>query len=103
MIFPAIKYTHPIQIKYLHSLISSEHVSNLNSSVRNNHAVPYNNNIHIYINVLASKGNTAVILDYRHFSNLRCTQSQNINVSHIVWQLSLPNPLKPGVKLRVKM
>ena len=37
-------------------------------------------------------------IDYRQFSNIRRTQSQNINVSHLVLQLSSPNPLKPGVK-----
>ena len=42
-------------------------------------------------------------VDYRQFSNIRRTQSQNINVSRLVLQLSLPNPLKPGVKLRMKM
>ena len=31
-------------------------------------------------------------------SNIRCTKVQNLNVSHLVLQLSLPNPLKPGVK-----
>ena len=42
-------------------------------------------------------------LHYRQFSDIRRTQSQNINVSRLVLQLSLPNPLKPGVKLRMKM
>ena len=41
--------------------------------------------------------------NYRQFSNIRRTQSQNINVSRLVLQLFLPNPLKPGVKLRMKM
>ena len=40
---------------------------------------------------------------YRQFSNIRRTQSQNIYVSRVVLQLSLPNPLKPDVKLRMKM
>ena len=40
---------------------------------------------------------------YRQFSNIRRTQSQNINASGLVLQLCLPNPLKPGVKLRMKM
>ena len=40
---------------------------------------------------------------YRQFSNISGTQSQNINVSRLVLPLSLPNPLQPGVKLRVKM
>ena len=42
-------------------------------------------------------------LNYRRFSNISRTQSQNINASHLVLQLYLPNPLKPGVKLRMKM
>ena len=49
-------------------------------------------------------GNLNEISDkYRQFSNIRRTQSQNIIVSHLVLQLSLPNPLKPCVKLRMKM
>ena len=42
-------------------------------------------------------------LPYRQFSTIKRTQSQNINGSRLVLQLSLPNPLKPGVKLRMKM
>ena len=33
-----------------------------------------------------------------HISNKMHTKSQNLNVSHLVLQLSLPNPLKFGVK-----
>ena len=40
---------------------------------------------------------------YRQFSNIRCTQSQNMNVSRLVLLLSLPDPMKPCVKLRMKM
>ena len=40
---------------------------------------------------------------YHQISNIRCTQSPKINVSPLVLQFSLPNPLKPGVKLRIKM
>ena len=40
---------------------------------------------------------------YRKFSNIRRTQFPNINLSRLVLQLSLPNPLKPCVKLRMKM
>ena len=40
---------------------------------------------------------------YRQVSNIRCTKSQNLNVSRLVVQLSLSNPLKPGVKSRMKM
>ena len=40
---------------------------------------------------------------YRKVSNIRRTKSQNLNASRLILQLSLPNPLKPGVKLRMKM
>ena len=40
---------------------------------------------------------------YRQFSDTTRTQSQNITVSRLVLRLSLPNPLKPSVRLRVKM
>ena len=36
-------------------------------------------------------------------SHTNRTKSQNLNVSRLVLQLSLPNPLKPGVKSRMKM
>ena len=42
-------------------------------------------------------------LPYRQFSNIRRTQYLKINVSRFLLQLSLPNPLKPRVKLRMKM
>ena len=42
-------------------------------------------------------------LIYCQFSNISHIQSQNINVSRVALQLSLPNPLKPYVKLRTKM
>ena len=40
---------------------------------------------------------------YRKISNIRRTKSQNLNDFHLVLHLSLLNPLKPGVKLRMKM
>ena len=43
------------------------------------------------------------ILKYCQTSNIRHTKSQHLNASCLVLQLSLPNPLKPGVKLRMKM
>ena len=44
------------------------------------------------------------ILDvYCKISNISHTKSQNLNDYHHVLQLSLPNPLKPEVKLRIKM
>ena len=40
---------------------------------------------------------------YRQISNISHTKSQNLNDSHPASQLSLPNPLKPGIKWRMKM
>ena len=40
---------------------------------------------------------------YRQISNMRGTKSQSLNDSHLVLKSSLPNPLKPGVKSRMKM
>ena len=40
---------------------------------------------------------------YRKISNIKRTKSPNLNVSRPVMQLSLPNPMKPGVKSRMKM
>ena len=40
---------------------------------------------------------------YRQTSNISHTKFQNLNVSRLVLQLSLPNLLKPGVKSRIKM
>ena len=42
-------------------------------------------------------------ISYRQISNIRRTKSQTLNVSCLVLQLSLPNPLKPGIKSRKKM
>ena len=41
--------------------------------------------------------------NYCKISNIRRTESQNLNVSRLILQLSLPNPMKPGVKSRMKM
>ena len=40
---------------------------------------------------------------YHQASNISHTKSPNLNVCHLVLQLSFPNPLKPSVKLRMKM
>ena len=40
---------------------------------------------------------------YRKISNIRCTKSPNLNVSRLVLQLPLPNPMKLGFKSRMKM
>ena len=42
-------------------------------------------------------------LGYCKISNIRHTKFQNLNVSHLILQLSLPNPFKPGVKWIMKM
>ena len=41
---------------------------------------------------------TDVLQIYREVSNISCNKSQRLNVSRLVLQLSLPNPLKLGVK-----
>ena len=38
------------------------------------------------------------IYTYRQASNTSGTKSLNLNISRVVLQLSLPNPLKPGFK-----
>ena len=40
---------------------------------------------------------------YRQVSNIRRTKSQHLKDAHTVLRLSLPNPLKPDVKSRMKM
>ena len=40
---------------------------------------------------------------YRKISNISPTESPNIDVSRLVVQLSSPNPMKPGVKSKMKM
>ena len=40
---------------------------------------------------------------YRKTSCISRTKSQNLDVPRLVLQLFLPNPLKPGVKLSMKM
>ena len=40
---------------------------------------------------------------YRKVPNISGTKSPNLNVSHFILQLPLPNPMKPGVKSRAKM
>ena len=43
------------------------------------------------------------MLMYRKIYNISRTKSQNVNDYRPVLQLSLPNPLKPGLKSRMKM
>ena len=42
-------------------------------------------------------------MNYRQVSNIRRTKSQHLKDSRTVLRLSLPNPLKPDVKSRMKM
>ena len=42
------------------------------------------------------------IYRYRQTSNIRRIKSQNLSVSRFVLRLSLPNPLKPGVKSQIE-
>ena len=46
---------------------------------------------------------SSFITAYRKTSSISRTKSQNLNVSCILLQLSSLNPLKPCVKLRMKM
>ena len=50
-----------------------------------------------------ARASAAMVMCYRQTSNTSFTKSQNLNVSHLVLQLSLGNVLKPGVKSRMKM
>ena len=43
------------------------------------------------------------ITGYRQTSNIRRIKFQNLNVSRLVLQMSLPNSLKPDVESRTKM
>ena len=45
----------------------------------------------------------AVAPNCRQTCNITCTKSKKLNLSHLVLQLVLPNPLKPGVKSKMKM
>ena len=44
-----------------------------------------------------------VKLDYRQTSDIGRTDSQNLNAPCLFLQLPLPNPLKPGLKSRMKI
>ena len=43
------------------------------------------------------------LMTYRQVSNIRRTKSQHLKDSRTVLRLSLPNPLKPDFKSRMKM
>ena len=50
-----------------------------------------------------SQSNNTPWHTYRKVSNISGIKFQNLNVSRLVVQLSLPNPMKPVVKSRMKM
>ena len=54
-------------------------------------------------NIIRSMQCTTTLCIYCKTSGIKCTKSQNSNVSHLVFPLSLPNPLKPAFKSRMKM
>ena len=56
-----------------------------------------------YSEFLLQIARVSVLFIYRHMSNIRCTKSHNSNVSCLILHLSLGNPLKQGVKSRMKM
>ena len=62
--------------------------------------VLYDNILHGFVSF--KLGSVVWLRDYRKVSNIRRTKSQNLNDSHLVLKSSLPNPLKPGVKSRMK-
>ena len=49
------------------------------------------------------ENHTSSMNEYRQVSNIRRTKSQHIKDCRTVLRLSLPNPLKPDVKSRMKM
>ena len=49
--------------------------------------------IHCTIGILRG---AKILTNYHQSSNISHTQSQNLNISHLVLQLSLPHPLKLG-------
>ena len=53
--------------------------------------------------VLCKSVVSSVLIHYCQTFNISCTKFQNLNFSRLVLQLSLPNPLNPGVKSKMKM
>ena len=66
---------------------------------------PYYRELHetVHTKQLSKSTVSVVHCKYRQSSNITHTKSQNLNVSHLVLQLSLPNPLKSGVESGMKM
>ena len=95
-----INYVIPIQCGFRINVVDGLSLGTRNileSSVCNHH----------YIMMHAGQLNSGSVpvtnLLYRKLSNIRRTKSQHLNDSRLILQMSLPNPLKPGVKLRMKV
>ena len=58
---------------------------------------------HLNFLMISCWSSTIYFDDYHQTFSIRPTKSQCLTVSHLVLQLSLPNPLKTGVKWRLKM
>ena len=52
---------------------------------------------------LGARASAGTVMTYRQVSNIRRTKSQHLKDPRTVLRLSLPNPLKPDVKSRMKM
>ena len=65
------------------------------------HDISFNTNLHV--NSMKPEQNGQYFIDYYQISDIRCTKSISSYVSCLVLQLCLPNPLKPGIKWRMKM
>ena len=59
--------------------------------------------LHVHDNSLYSKSQFLHQYIYRKIFNIRRTEFQNLNVSHLGLQWPLRNILKPDVKWRMKM
>ena len=59
--------------------------------------------ISCYLTYIAAMLGLLWLPKYRQVSNIRRTKSQTLNVSCLGLQLFLSNPLKPGIKSRMKM
>ena len=67
-----------------------------------NHVFPLSQDMSVIVSAISPKGVWEYDSYHKTFSISR-TKYQNLNVSCLLLQWSLPNPLKPGVKLRMKM
>ena len=64
--------------------------NNLNTDLYNTEVIQWR--------LLPTPGASFTSIDYRKISNVRRTNSKNLNDSLLILHLSLPNLLKPGVK-----